>query len=107
MSTIRYIGQNGLEYKELRDAQIYGGGCVGKKSIEAPKIEKLTVEELSESEKVEVEASKPAKPGLNTAIASIEEIREVARQRKVKGWAIIKDKEKLIQKIKETVNKAK
>lgn len=85
-----YKGINGLEYRTPEDAEIYGGGLVGKMTVEAPKYEEVELEK--EKQKFEIK-------DLND-----NELRMMAKELGVKSWHLLSH-DKLVEKIESIKNK--
>lgn len=53
MSVTYYKGRNGLEYGTPQDAEIYGEGLVGKRTVSDPVFEPCTIDDINGVEKEE------------------------------------------------------
>lgn len=103
---IEYRGKNGLNYVTKEDADLYGGGCVGKINNTPRDIEPV-VEEIEEDTMPVGPVSVPTALVVN-AIGqgqtlslndlSIDQLREYAKEKKIKGYAIM-GRKKLIEKL--------
>lgn len=104
---IEYRGANGLNYCTKEDADLYGGGCVGKIN-NAPRDLEPVVEELEPVQPVPASAAsgEEAIPqaevgqGQNLTLNDLttEQLREYAKEKKIKGYGIL-GRERLIQKL--------
>jgi hypothetical protein len=114
---VYYKGQNGLEYANEADANLYGGGCIGKRTVHAPTFEPVTPAPVImpvgqapvttpqvvtiQTPAVKVETAPEVSQDLRAQLESLtfEELQELAKTRKIAGWAIFKKSANLIEKL--------
>lgn len=98
---IEYRGKNGLNYVTKEDADLYGGGCVGKINNTPRDIEPVVEEIQEEGEPaVSPKTQQDSAEGKTLTLEemTLDQLREYAKEKKIRGYAIMR-KEKLIEKL--------